>query len=401
MTKHKDTPLKKDIKALLLDEPDFLKSCIQQSLQEILEAEIAETLGAGKYERSDQRAGQRAGYYPRSLVTRVGKIELRIPRDRQGHFSTQLFERYQRSEKALVSALTQMYIEGVSTRKIKAITEELCGYEFSAGQISQINRGLDKQLLAFAKRPIDDSFAYLILDARYEKVRIDHVVQSQAVLIAIGIDGEGKRHVLGVELAPRESRSSWKDFLLSLKERGLSSLDFIVSDDHSGLKKSICEVYPQAIWQRCYVHFLRNALDHFPKKGDSECLQELRWIYDRKDRSEAKRALDAWLLKWEERYGGFCDWVEESIEETLSFYSLPRGHHRHLKSTNMLERFNEEIKRRTRVVRIFPSKESCLRLVRALCSEQHEAWIEDKRYVNMESYEEHKRKVKEDLRQAA
>ena len=213
-------------------------------------------------------SGYRAGYYGRSLVTRIGKLELRIPRDRGGEFSTALFERYARSEKALVAALAEMYVQGVSTRKVKAITEELCGHSFSASAISAINKGLDEALAKFAHRPLDEPYPYLILDARYERIRDNGVIAHQAVLIAIGINWEGKRQVLAVEMANRESQSSWKDFLLRLKERGLSGVEFVVSDDHAGLKKAIPVVLTEAAWQRCYVHFLRNALDYLPRKAD-------------------------------------------------------------------------------------------------------------------------------------
>jgi putative transposase len=340
----------------------------------------------------------RSGYYGRTLVTRVGKLELRIPQDRQGRFRTEVFERYQRSEKALVGALTEMYVQGVSTRKVKAITEELCGHEFSASTISRLNQGLDEELNRFANRPLEEPYPYLILDARYEKVREGGVIRSQAVMIAIGVDWEGRRNVLAVELANRESLSSWKDFCLRLKNRGLNGVELVISDDHAGLRKAIGEVFSEAAWQRCYVHFLRNSLDYLPRKADNDCLTELRWIYDRRSIEEAREDLAAWLRKWAGRYPKLCDWAEANIEETLTFYRLPRQHHKNLKSTNLLERLNEEIKRRTLVVRIFPNTEACLRLVRALAVEMHENWIEATKYLNMEYLKEHKKEL---LRRAA
>ena len=201
------------------------------------------------------------------------------------------------------------------------------------------------------------------------------------------------QQVLGVELANRESASSWKEFLLDLRQRGLTGVEFVVSDDHPGRRRAIVEVLPEAAWQRCYVHFLRNALDHLPRRGDDDCLQELRWIYDRRTIEEARRDLTAWLTRWQSRYPKLCDWVEANIEETLTFYRLPLSHHTHMKSTNMLERQHEEIKRRTRVVRIFPNAASCLRLVRALAVEMHENWIEDTRFLNMNGLREHKKEV--------
>jgi putative transposase len=291
-----------------------------------------------------------------------------------------------------------MYVQGVSTRKVKAITEELCGHSFSASSISAINQRLDESLAAFANRPLAEPFPYLILDARYEKVREAGVVMSQAVLIAVGIDWDGRRQILAVEMANRESRSSWKDFLLALKARGLHGVEYVVADDHAGLRAAIREVLAEAAYQRCYVHFLRNAIDHLPRKHGLDCLQELRWLYTRRDLAEAKADLAAWLAKWSPRYPRLTQWVEETIEETFTFFRLPPQHHKHMKSTNMLERLNEEIRRRTYVARIFPNTSSCLRLVRALAVETHENWMEANRYLNMDDLREHKKLA---LRQAA
>jgi putative transposase len=382
---------REELKSLLASEPDFLKPLVQGLIQEVLEAEMAEVLGAEKGQRTGERRGYRSGYYPRSLVTRIGKIELRVPQDRQGRFSTEVFDRYQRSEKALVSTLAEMYIQGVSTRKVKRISEQLCGHAFSASTVSGINKKLDAELGKFARRRLTQDYPYLILDARYEKVRIDGVIQSQAVLVALGINWEGRREVLGVELANRESRSSWREFLQGLVKRGLHGVELAITDDHDGLKRAIREVLPESAWQRCYVHFLRNAHDKVPKKRDDDCLRELKWIYERKKLEEAQADLGVWLSKWQERYPRLCDWVEENIGETLTFYRFPLAHHKHLKSTNMLERINQELKRRSHVIRIFPDEASCLRLLRALAVEIHEDWIEQHRYLNMELLREHKK----------
>lgn len=386
------------VKDILLSNPDGLREVIRAVMQEVLEAEMDAALGAAKGERTPERLGYRSGHYGRTLVTRVGKLELRVPQDREGRFSTELFERYQRSERALVATLAEMYVQGVSTRKVKAITEELCGHAFSASSISAINKRLDESLAAFARRPLQEPFPYLILDARYEKVREGGVVMSQAVLIAVGIDWDGRRQILAVEMANRESRSSWRDFLVGLKARGLRGVELVVSDDHAGLVAAIGEVIPEAAWQRCYVHFLRNALDHLPRKHGDDCLQELRWLYDRRDLAEAKADLATWLAKWSGKYPRLTGWAEETIEQTLTFFRLPRQHHKHLKSTNMLERLNEEIRRRTYVVRIFPNAQSCLRLIRALAVETNENWMEANRYLNMDDLREHK---KLELRKAA
>jgi putative transposase len=398
MTRSEVKPSIAAVKELLEHEREGLREIVRSVMQAMLEAEMDEAVGASKGERTEGRLGYRSGHYGRTLITRVGKLELRVPQDRAGRFSTELFERYQRSEQALVATLAEMYVQGVSTRKVKAITEELCGHAFSASAISAINKKLDASLAAFAKRRLDEPFPYLILDARYEKVREAGVVMSQAVLIAIGVDWDGRRQVLAVEMANRESGTSWKTFLLGLRTRGLHGVEFVVADDHAGLRAAIREVLTGAAYQRCYVHFLRNALDHLPRKADDDCLQELRWLYDRRNLAEARADLAQWLARWQSKYPRLTDWAEETIEETFTFYRLPRRHHKHMKSTNMLERFNEEIRRRTYVVRIFPNGPSCLRLVRALAVETHENWLEASRYLNIDDLREQK---KTELRQAA
>jgi len=390
-----------ELRHLLVEDRDLLQVIVEQTVQQVLEVEMEEALQAGKSERTETRLGYRAGYYHRMLMTRVGPIELRVPQDRQGRFRTEVFERYQRSEKALVAAMLEMYVQGVSTRRVKMITEELCGHEFSSATVSRIVGQLDAELEKFARRRLEEPYPYLVLDARYEKVREDGAVRSQAVLVAIGINWEGKRSVLAVELASRESVSSWKELLTGLRQRSLHGVEFVVSDDHAGLRRAVQEILPEAVWQRCYVHFLRNALDYLPRKADDDCLQELRWIYDRRDAQEARQDLAAWLAKWGKRYPKLCVWVEENIEETLSFYRLPRQHHKNMKSTNMLERLMEEIKRRTLVVRIFPNAAACLRLVRALTVEIDESWIEAMQYLNMEPLAEQKREALRQLGDAA
>ncbi len=305
---------------------------------------------------------------------------------------TELFERYQRSERALVATVAEMYVQGVSTRKVKANAEELCGHAFSASAISAINKPLDESLKAFAERLLTEPFPYLILDARYEKVREAGVVMSQAVLIVVGIDWDGRHQILAAEMANRESRSAWR------ATSSWASRDAAARASSSSSRTIIPAWSRRSARQRCYVHFLRNALDHLPRKHAGDCLQELRWIYDRRGLAEANADLAAWLAKWSSRYPRLTGRAEEAIEQTLTFFRLPRQHHKHLKSTNMLERLNEEIRRRTCVVRIVPNTESCLRLVRALAVETHENWMEANRYLNMDDLREHKKTA---LRQAA
>jgi putative transposase len=372
----------------LLQGDQAMRALLQTTVQEVLEAEMDEALGATKGERTGERRGYRSGHYGRKLTTRVGTLELRVPQDRGGLFRTEVFGRYQRSEKALLLALAEMYVQGVSTRKVRAITEELCGHGFSASVVSSVTVQLDAELESFMRRPLTEEFAYLVLDARYERVREAGVIRSRAVLVAIGIDWEGRRQVLAVELANRESATSWREFLIGLKQRGLSGVHMVVTDDHEGLKKAVAEVLPTALWQRCYVHFLRNCLDHLPRSADRACLQELRWLYDRRDATEARTDLQAWLARWQDKHPKLCAWVEANIEETFAYYRLPQAHHNHLKSTNLLERLNQEFKRRTHLVRLFTDEPCCLRLIRALAVETHEEWIDASRYLNMEPLRE-------------
>lgn len=246
---------------------NLLKELIRIGVQEALEAQMTELLGADRHERSEGRRGYRSGYYKRNLTVRVGKIELRVPQDRDGQFSTELFDRYQRTEKALVSAMMEMYVQGVSTRKVTKITEKLCGTSFSPSTISRMNKRLDEELESFHERRLSEPYPYVILDARYERVREDGVVRRRAVLVAIGVNWQGQRCVLGVTLANRESTSTWKEFISGLKDRGLHGVEFVVSDNHQGLKRAVAEMFQTACWQRCYVHFLRNALDHVVAEG--------------------------------------------------------------------------------------------------------------------------------------
>ena len=317
MARKQDIPTKQDWKAIFVEaleaKDEGFRRLLERIVQDVLEAEMEETLGAEKSQRTANRQGYRSGYYGRTLITRVGKLELRVPQDRQGRFRTEVFERYQRSEKALVGSLAEMYIQGVSTRKVKEITEQLCGHEFSAATVSRINQMLHEELAKFASRPLEEEYPYLVLDARYEKVRENGVIRSQAVLVAIGINREGRRCVLAVELANRESTSSWRELVMKLKQRGLRGVELVVTDDHAGLKQAIVETLPEAAWQRCYVHFLRNALDYLPRKANDDCLVELRWLYDRHDLEQARQDLGAWLGKWQSKYPKMCSWVEANI----------------------------------------------------------------------------------------
>ena len=347
MTERKLKAIRPRLEALVSQDRDLLKVLVKEALDQILQAEMTDFLGAAPGERSATRLGYRAGYYERGLVTRVGKIELRIPQDRSGEFSTSLFERYQRSEKALVAALVEMYVQGVSTRKVKAITEELCGHSFSASTISAHQQELGRGAGAFAQRRLDEEYPYVIVDARYEKVREDGIIHSQAVLMAIGINWEGQRQVLGVELANRESQTSWREFLLALKQRGLRGVELVVSDDHAGLQRGdrarCCRKRPGSA-ATCTSCATRSTTCR--AKATTTACRSCAGSTPGAMWPKRSSDLAAWLTRWQRKYPKLRDWVEENIGSTLTFYRLPRQHHKHLKSTNMLERLNEELKRR-------------------------------------------------------
>ena len=364
---------------------EFVRRLVQETLNEVLESEMTEFLGAGKSERTQTRQGYRFGYYRRGSDDKGGRdrTESSAGTQRPVPQHAGVRERYQRSEKALVAVLSEMYVQGVSTRRVSRLAEGLCGHEFSPATISAMVSKLDASLKAFAERRLEEAYPYVLLDARYEKVREEGSVRSRAVQIAIGIDGEGRRQVLAAAVANRESEGSWTEFLSHLKGRGLRGVEYVVSDRHEGLKHAISKVLPTALWQRCCVHFLRNARDKLSRSANPACLEGLKRLWGCEHVGEAREALGAWVARWgdEKGFGRLVEWVEDHVEETLTVYRLPREHRLRMKSTNMLERYNEELRRRTRVVRIFPNAESCLRLILALAAETHERWLTGQRYL--------------------
>jgi putative transposase len=362
---------------------DFLRGLVERVVQQVLEAEMTSFLGAGTYERNGERRGWRNGYKPRTLKTRVGGLELMVPKDRDGEFQTEMFERYQRSEKALVLAMLQMYVEGVSTRKVSAITEALCGLEVSKSQVSALTAKLDAEIAEWRMRPLTQAYPYLVVDARYEKVRRGGAVVSQGVLVACGIDERGYREVLGCWVAESESEASWGAVFAELKQRGLSGVRYVVSDDHAGMVKAIGRHFQGAVWQRCQVHFVRNALSLCGVQQRPLVLSLMRSVTEAPTREAAKIALAAAVAELEKKAPKTARLLEEHGEEILGVYALPEPHRKRMRTTNMLERQNQELKRRTRVVRIFPNEQSCLRLVSALLIETSQEWM-GRVYLRME-----------------
>lgn len=385
------------VQEVLLDDPGFLREVVERAVQHILEAEMTEHIGAAPYERTGTRTGQRNGYKPRTLRTRVGTLNLLVPQDREGTFSTRLFCRYQRNEKALCLALMEMYVEGVSTRKVKDITEELCGTSFSKSTVSHLAAGLDSELEVWRTRRLEaEAYPYLFVDARYEKARVDSRVVSQGVLVVSGVRDDGFREVVAVEVADTESEATYQELFRSLKRRGLSGVELVVSDDHEGLKAAIARHFQGASHQRCQVHYARNLLGMVGTARRKELGADLRAIFAAPDRKQAliiaSSMAEKWRGKGNQKVAGH---VEEHIEECLTCLAFPESHRRRIRTTNSLERLNQEIKRRTRVVRIFPNKESCLRLVTALAVEQSEEWITGRRYLDMSELKEQRHAERE------
>ena len=372
------------VQGVLLDDPGFLREIVQRVLQEVLEAQMTEHVGASPYERVERRTGRRNGHKPRALRTRVGALNLLVPQDREGTFSTRLFSRYQRNEKALCLALMEMYLEGVSTRKVKDITEALCGTSFSKSTVSSLAGSLDAELGAWRGRRLEaEAYPYLFVDARYEKVRVGHRVVNQGVLIVSGVRDDGFREILGVDVADTESEATYQELFRSLKRRGLSGVELVVSDNHEGLKAAIARHFQGASHQRCQVHYARNLLGMVGVRRRKELAEGLRGVFAAPSREVALGLACELADRWREVYPGVAEHVEEHIEECLTCLTFPESHRRRIRTTNSLERFNQELKRRTRVVRIFPNREACLRLVTALAVEQSEEWLTGRRYLDM------------------
>lgn len=365
---------------------DPMRVLLQWLLQQLLEEEMTAHLGAEPYERTVRRRGHRNGYKPRTLKTRVGKLELMVPKDREGRFRTELFARYQRSEKALVLALVEMYLQGVSTRRVKRITEELCGLEVSRSQVSALTAGLQAEVDAWRGRPLEVAYPYVVIDARYEKVRRRPHVVSQAVLTVVGVSADGYREILGTYLGESESEATWGEVFKDLKARGLAGVVYVVSDDHTGLVSAIRRYFQGAVWQRCQVHVVRNLLSKVSPKDRGWVVQAWRRVRDAETLAEARAHLAELVEALAERYPSVAAWLEEAGQEGLAVYALPKAHRKRMRSTNMLERWHQEVKRRTRVVRIFPDGPSCLRLVTALSMEMCEEW-QGRRYLAMDAAE--------------
>ena len=365
---------------------DAFSKLLETILNQVLMEQSKEQLGAAPYERTEDRTAYRNGFREREMTTRIGTITLRIPRHRNGEFSTTMFERYQRSEQALVLAMIEMVINGVSTRKIEAVTQELCGSSFSKSTVSKLCQSLDPIVEAFRNRKLSKSYPFVIADAIYLKIREEGRVRSNALMIAIGVNEEGYREVLGFEIADSESEIGWGNFFAKLKERGLEEVDLITSDNHKGLVQAIRKHFQGAVWQRCQTHFSRNVLDKAPKKYQPELKDSLNRIYNAKDEKDARELLAKTIQEFEGVAPKASRILEDGFDDVIAVMYLPEKYRRKLRTSNGLERLNEEIRRRDRVIRIYPNEASAIRLIGALLMEVDERWTSGRKYMDMQAY---------------
>ena len=356
--------------------PDLMRVLLNNAMQ----VERSKYLQADQYERTEERKGHANGYKPKTLRTRIGEITFAIPQVREGGFYPSALEKGMRSERALVATLAEMYVQGVSTRKVKAITEELCGIEISTMQVSRATAQLDEVLQEWRERPLGE-VTYLYVDARYEKVREAGQVRDAAVLVATGITPAGERQVLGVSVSLSEHEVHWKAFLRGLKDRGMHGVQLVISDDHSGLGAARRAVLGSIPWQRCQFHLQQNAGAYVPRQAMRyEVAADIRSMFNAPDRNAAEKYLQAAIQKYAKSAPRLSAWLEENLAEGFTVFDFPIEHRRSIRTTNSLERINREIRRRTRVVGIFPNEASCLRLISALLMEISEEWQTGKRY---------------------
>jgi putative transposase len=360
--------------------PELIRTIINTAMQ----LERQNYLGVGPYERSPERRDRANGYKPKTVATRVGKITFDVPQVRESSFYPQALEKGLRSERALKLALAEMYVQGVSTRKVAAITEQLCGFEVSSTQVSQAAALLDEQLEAWRQRPLGRS-PYLWLDAHYEKVRQDGQVRDAAVLKAVGLNKEGNRMVLGVSVSLSEQEIHWRTFLQSLVVRGLTGVELVISDAHAGLKQARRAVFGGVPWQRCQFHLQQNAQAFVPRHSlKSEVAADIRAVFNAPNRDEAEALLARLAQKYEKRASRLANWMETNIPEGLTVFSFPATHQRRLRTANGLERLNREVRRRSRVAMLFPNEASCLRLVTAIVMEISDDWETGRIYLRLE-----------------
>jgi putative transposase len=363
---------------------DVLPELIRIIINAAMQAERSEYLQAEPYQHTPERTGHANGYKPKTLRTRMGDITFAVPQVREGGFYPQALEKGLRSERALTLGLAEMYVQGVSTRKVKAITEQLCGLNINSSAVSQAASQLDSELAKWRERPLGE-YPFLFLDAYYEQVREDGQVRDLAVLVAVGINPQGKREILGVSVSLSEHEVHWRTFLESLKQRGLGGVQLITSDDHPGLRAARLAVFGGIPWQRCQFHLQQNAQAYVPRKDMlSEVAADIRTIFDAPDRVTADTYLAKTVEKYSKTASRLSEWLAANIPEGLTVFAFPAAFRKQLRTTNGVERLHREVRRRTRVVSIFPNPASCLRLVSAILTEISEEWLTGRTYLNFE-----------------
>ncbi len=382
-----DVTLSESLMPDLLERPNALAQLVESALQQVLETQIREHLSADRYERTEDRGGYRNGYRERQLYTRVGPITLRVPQTREGGFSSEIFARYRRSEQAFVLGLMEMVVNGVSTRKVSEITEALCGTSFSKSTVSRLAMGLDARVNAFISRRLDDAYPFVIVDALFTKARCDDRVASKAILIAGGVRADGFRDILGLAIGDVESFATWNELFGSLKKRGLHGVDFVVSDDHAGLVEAVNKNFVGASWQRCQVHLMRNALGHCPNRERTAFAAAMKLIFSSTDIVDARRHRDELAKRFAKAAARAVACLENGFDDAMAVMALPEKYRRRLRTTNMMERLNQEIRRRERVIRVFPNEASAIRLIGALLAEMSETW-QERVYLDMGDYHE-------------
>jgi transposase-like protein len=360
---------------------DGMARAMQLLINEAMKLERSVAIGAQPFERTPQRRGQANGFKPKAVETRLGRLDLRVPQTRGLAFYPSALEKGQRSERALKLAIAEMYVQGVSTRKVAAVMQELCGLEVTSEQVSRTMQALDAELTQWRERPLGE-IPYLFLDARYEKVRINGVVVSCALLVAVGVTPEGNRTILGVSVSLSEAEVHWRDFLAGLQTRGLHGVKLIISDDHAGIRAALQARLAGVKWQRCQFHLGKNLLDHLPANvSQEEASADLRAVFNAPNRAEADRLLEQMVRKYTSVSKSLAAWLEANVPEGLTVFDFPAEHRRRLRTNNGLERLNREIKRRTRVATQFPNEASLLRLATAVLMETDEEWQSEKRYL--------------------
>ena len=375
-----------EIQALLLDsQGEAFKMILQTSLNKILQTESAEQLKAAPYERTEERTDSRNGSRDRALNTRVGRITLQVPRHRNVPFKTLVFDNYSRSEAALVASMAEMVVNGVSTRKVSRVMETLCGTSFSKSAVSDVCKDLDKTIKEFRNRRLEGDYPFLTVDATYFKVRENGRVISKAFMIAYGTNAEGHREILGFGVYANESSATWTDFLLGLKKRGLTGLLMITSDAHEGILNAIGKVFPTVPWQRCQFHFIRNIIDKAPKKYQAGLQAELQEMFNCATLAEARKVRDRIMEEYRDVAESAVACLDEGFESAMTVLLLPAGLRRYYRTSNHIERLNKELKRRSKVIGIFPNEDSVLRLMGSVLIERHDAMLAGRAVFSRES----------------